>query len=479
MNSTALWNGFNLITALGARISGSMADGVAGISIDTRSLAQGDLFLAIKGETSDGHDYVRQAFEKGAAACVIDEQHADKLKSSGPLFVVRDVFASMESLGRAGRARSKAGITAVTGSVGKTSTKEMLKVALSQFDETHAAAASFNNHIGVPLTLARMPVSARFGVFEVGMNHAGEIDALVRMVKPHVAIITTIAPVHLENLGSIEAIADAKAEIFGGLEPHGVAIVHRDIDQYERLRAAAKSSNAGQILCFGAQEHSDARLISVEPDGEGSLVEAWVLGTQLRYKIGAPGRHIAMNSLAVLLAGRALGLDVADVAASLREFRPPPGRGARISVNTRDGAFTLIDESYNANPASMRAALSLLGATQPAEGGRRIAVLGDMLELGPTGADLHRDLDEAVAANRVDLLFAAGPLTKSLYDAVDTKTRAAWAPTSAGIRDALLAEVRAGDVVMIKGSNGSRMGPLVKALQEHHEKAEAEHATQD
>ncbi len=474
MNRTPLWNGFNLITALGARVGGALPQAVFGVSIDTRTLQQGDLYFAIKGENSDGHDYVKAAFEAGATAAVVDEAHADVLKGAGSLFVVRNVLGSLESLGCRSRERTRAGIVAVTGSVGKTGTKEMLRLVLSGFGETHASAASYNNHWGVPLTLARMPAQSRFGVFEIGMNHAGEITPLVAMVRPHVAVVTTVAPVHLEAFESVDAIADAKAEIFTGLEPNGVAIMHRDIAQFERLRAAAKLTQASQVLSFGEDEKSDARLLAVANDDDGCVVEAWVLGIDLRYRIGAPGKHMAMNSLAVLLAARALGLDVADIAAALADFKPPAGRGARAEIHTPTGAFTLIDESYNANPASMRAALGLLGAAQPGPDGRRIAVIGDMLELGPNGANLHAELAADISANQVDLMFGAGPLTRSLFDAVDADKRAKWTNTSADIRDALLSEVRAGDVVMVKGSNGSRMGPLVKALKD----AYAENATE-
>ena len=466
MNRTPLWNGFNLITALGARAGGALPQAVFGVSIDTRTLHPGDLYFAIKGENSDGHDYVKAAFEAGAEAAVVDEAHADELKGTGSLFVVRDVLASLESLGRRARERTRAGIVAVTGSVGKTGTKEMLRLVLSEFGETHASAASYNNHWGVPLTLARMPAQSRFGVFEIGMNHAGEITPLVAMVRPHVAVVTTVAPVHLEAFESVDSIADAKAEIFSGLEPNGVAIIHRDIAQFERLRAAAKLTQASQVLSFGEDEKSDARLIAVKNDEDGCVVDAWILGIDLRYRIGAPGKHIALNSLAVLLAGRALGLDVAEIAAALIEFKPPAGRGARSEILTPEGVFTLIDESYNANPASMRAALGLLGAAEPGVEGRRIAVIGDMLELGPNGAKLHAELAADIAANQVDLVFGAGPLTQSLFEALDTGQRAKWATTSAEIRDALLSEVRAGEVVMVKGSNGSRMGPLVKALKD-------------
>ena len=466
MTAAPLWSGLNLINATQARVSGSFAQAVHGVSIDTRTLQTGDLFTAIKGENSDGHDYVRAAFAAGAAAALVDESHADALKDAGPLFVVREVLPALEGLGRAARARSGAGIIAVTGSAGKTGTKEMLRMALSQAGETHASAASYNNHWGVPLTLSRMPASARFGVFEIGMNHPGEITPLVAMVRPHVAIVTTIAAVHLAQFDSLDAIAHAKAEIFSGLESNGVAIVNRDVPQYGILRAAADASRAGQTLTFGEHDKADARLVAVEQDGDSSIVTAWVLGADIRYRIGAPGKHIAMNSLAVLLAGRAVGVEAQATAAALAAFSAPDGRGARQKLFSPSGPYTLIDESYNANPASMRAALGLLGSALPGPAGRRIAVIGDMLELGPTGETLHAELAPDAAANNVDLLFAAGPLSRALFAAPDEQRRARWTPAAAGLRDPLIAEIRAGDVVMIKGSNGSRMGPLVKALRD-------------
>jgi UDP-N-acetylmuramoyl-tripeptide--D-alanyl-D-alanine ligase len=330
---------------------------------------------------------------------------------------------------------------------------------------THASAASYNNHWGVPLTLARMPANARFGVFEMGMNHAGEIVPLTRMTRPHVALVTTIAPVHIEHLGSIEAIADAKAEIFLGLEPHGTAVLNRDAPQFERLKKAAAARGA-RVLSFGRGVDCDARLIDVEAIEGGSRVRARVLGRELAFELGAPGVHMAENALSALLAAEALGADLEPCAAALRRFSPQKGRGERFSVPTPDGAATIIDESYNANPASMRAALALLAATKPGPKGRRIAVIGDMLELGPKAAAMHAELAPDLSANNVDLLFGAGPLTRALFEAAPASMRAAWTERSSDLTDEVARTLRGGDIAMVKGSNGSRMGPLVAALRD-------------
>jgi len=462
MTDDALWTPLALVAPLGARVSGALpARGVTGISIDTRTLAEGDLFVALKGDNSDGHDYVRKAFEAGAAAAAIDEAHAQALAGAGPLYVAKDTLVALEGLGRAARSRSKARIVAVTGSVGKTTTKELLRCALASAGETHASAASYNNHWGVPLTLARMPESACFGVFEIGMNHAGEITPLVAMAQPHIAIITRIAPVHLEHFASVEAIADAKAEIFSGLQRGGVAILNRDDAQFERLRDAAGAAGVRFVLSFGESAEADATLLSCDVDGETTRVQARVLGQDLTYTIGAPGRHIAMNSLAVLMASRAAGLDLQAAARALAGFRPPAGRGQRETLQAADGPFTIIDESYNANPASMRAALDLLGA---ADGKRRIAVLGDMLELGPQARALHAAIAEDVERNQIDLVYTVGPLMQALSEAIPAERRGAHAANAAALEPIVLDALRAGDVVMIKGSNGSRMGPLVAAM---------------
>jgi UDP-N-acetylmuramoyl-tripeptide--D-alanyl-D-alanine ligase len=459
--SRPLWTPQELTQALGEP-SAPLDRPATGVSIDTRTLQPGDLFIAIKGDTHDGHDHVARAFAAGAVAALV----ARKLADGGPQFVVDDTLRGMERLGAAARRRSEARLLAITGSVGKTSAKEMARVALSAVGPTHASAASFNNHWGVPLTLARLPADAAYGVFEIGMNHAGEITPLVGWVRPHVALVTTIGPVHIEHFGSLEAIADAKAEIFSGLTPGGVAILNRDAPQFERLSRAAGGAGA-RVLSFGASANADARLIGCAPEGEGSRIEAVVEGERVVFALGAPGRHMAENAIGVLLALRALGAPLQKCAAALAGFAPAKGRGERFTLQAPGGAFTLIDESYNANPISMRAALALLGAAKPGPGGRRIAVIGDMLELGAEGPALHAALAADLEANGVDLLFGAGPLTAALYEAAPAALRAAHAERAEALREPLLNAMQAGDVVMIKGSNGSRMGPLAALLREH------------
>ena len=471
MSREPLWSGLALVSALRARVSGGLAREATGVSIDTRTLRKGDLFFAIRGDARDGHEFVRAALEKGAAAAVIDEAHAAELYGLGPLFVVRDVQQSLEWLGQRARARSRAYIAAITGSVGKTSTKEMTLLMLSHFGETHASVASYNNHWGVPLTLARMPESAVYGVFEIGMNHAGEIAALAPQVKPHVAVVTRVAAVHLENFESVDAIADAKAEIFSGLEPDGVAIVNADDGHTDRLVAAA-SQGAGHILTFGEQG-ADARLLSWRAIGEAGAIEAEIFGKRIEYVIGAPGKHIALNSLAALLIAAVFGLDVEQAAATLATFSPPSGRGQREVIETPQGSFTLIDESYNANPTSLRAAIEQLGAVEPGRGGRRIVVLGDMLELGPEGAELHAGLAPDLVAAHVDQAFTAGPLMSRLFYAAPEAMRGAHRRTALELEEVVLAAVRPGDVIMVKGSNGSRMSRIVAALKQKYAPATA------
>ncbi len=465
--SGQIWTGLGLVAPLEAMVNGAMISGVSGISIDTRTLQQGDLYIAIKGDVQDGHNFVKSAFEKGAAAAVVDEAHLNMCRGLGTLYVVRDTLKAMEALGRAARARSQAGIVGVTGSVGKTGTKEMLRVALAPFGSVHASAASYNNHWGVPLTLARLSKLAKFGVFEIGMNHAGEITPLVGMVRPLVAIITTIAPVHLEHFQSIDGIADAKAEIFSGLQPGGTAIIHRDVAQFERLKKAAIASPAGRVLSFGEHATSDARLLEFKPTSDGSVVVAEIMGQMLTYALRAPGKHQAVNSLAVLLAAHALGQDVSVAAKALSNFSPPTGRGKRLMLGSAKAPLIVIDESYNANPTSMAAALTLLGETDKSVLGRRIAVLGDMLELGPDAINLHKGLRDDILRNKVDRVYACGPMMKHLFDALPDDIKGTYAPTSEGLHAPLLGFVGAEDVVMVKGSNGSRMAPVVAALAQH------------
>ncbi|HEY5205633.1 MAG TPA: UDP-N-acetylmuramoylalanyl-D-glutamyl-2,6-diaminopimelate--D-alanyl-D-alanine ligase [Roseiarcus sp.] len=460
---TALWTQAELSAALGARPSSVLDTTVNGVSIDSRTLEPGDLFFAIRGDAHDGHDHVARAFEAGASAAVVSRERAAQLAALGPVFAVDGTLKAMGRLGVAARARSKAKVVAVTGSVGKTTAKEMLRAMLTACGATHASAASYNNHWGVPLTLARMPADVRFGVFEMGMNHAGEIAPLTRMARPHVALVTTIAPVHIEHLGSIEAIADAKAEIFLGLEPHGTAVLNRDAPQFERLEKAATARGAG-VKSFGGGADCDAQLLDLEAVDGGSRVKARALGREFTFELGAPGAHMAQDALGALLVAEALGADLEACAAALQSFSPQKGRGERFLLPTADGPATIIDESYNANPASMRAALALLAAAKPGPKGRRIAVIGDMLELGPKAAAMHAELAADLSANNVDLLFGAGPLTRALFEAAPASMRAAWTERSADLTDEVARTLRAGDIAMIKGSNGSRMGPLVTAL---------------
>ncbi|MBV1701348.1 MAG: UDP-N-acetylmuramoylalanyl-D-glutamyl-2,6-diaminopimelate--D-alanyl-D-alanine ligase [Hyphomicrobiales bacterium] len=459
-----LWTGLGLVGPLQARVSGNMPDSIGDISIDTRTLKPGDLFFAILGENTDGHDYVAKALAAGAGAAVIDEAHADALTGTGPLYVVREVLPALERLGQAARARSTARIAAVTGSVGKTSTKDALALTLATQGATHASKASYNNHWGVPLTLAKMPESARYGVFEIGMNHAGEITPLVAMVKPHVAIVTTVAPVHLEYFGSVDAIARAKGEIFSGLVKGGAAIINRDVPQFAILQEMAKASPAGHIISFGRDSSADAHLLSVEIFPEGTYVEASVLGKSIKYRLGAPGQHFAENSLAILLAARLMGLELELAAKALEGFHAPKGRGSQTRLPIGEGHMTLLDESYNANPASMRSALAVLGALPPGEGGRRVAILGDMLELGDEAGPLHAELARTIEIEKIDQVLCAGPNMKFLFEALPKSRRAGWFENAEALAPRVAEALQVGDVVMIKGSNSSRMGLIVQSL---------------
>jgi UDP-N-acetylmuramoyl-tripeptide--D-alanyl-D-alanine ligase len=465
MSEQPLWTIEAMASAMGARREGALPESVRGISIDSRSIGPSETFFAIKGDNRDGHDFVDAALENGAALCVVAADKRDRFPKDAPLLVVPDVLEGLRDLARAARARLKGKVIGVTGSVGKTGTKEALRLAFSREGETHASVASYNNHWGVPLSLARCPQTAQFAIFEMGMNHAGEIEPLTKLVRPHVAIITTIEPVHLEFFPSIEGIADAKAEIFLGLEPGGAAVINRDNPHYERLRQKAKEARVGRIVSFGEDAWADVRVLKFSLHPDCSVVQASVFGTEVTYKLGAPGRHLVWNSLAVLAAVALTGADLALSALALAEWRPATGRGARITLDLPGGTAELIDESYNANPASMRAALALLGQAAVGARGRRIAILGDMLELGADGERLHRELAQAVVGNDVDLVFCSGPLMRHLWEALPSERRGGYAETSSALESSVLTEVQPGDAVMVKGSLGSRMGPLVKALE--------------
>ncbi|MDQ0326655.1 UDP-N-acetylmuramoyl-tripeptide--D-alanyl-D-alanine ligase [Rhodopseudomonas julia] len=438
---------------------------ITGISIDSRTVGPREAFFAIKGDRFDGHDFAEAALKRGAALAVVSEDRREEL-SGGPFVVVPDdPLKALERLGIAARARSHAKIVAVTGSVGKTGTKEMLRLVFSLLGETHAPVGSFNNHWGVPLTLARLPEKAAFGIFEIGMNHAGEISPLTRMVRPDVAIITTVGPVHIEFFGTVEAIADAKAEIFEGLEQGGTAILNRDNDQFDRLAGAARARGA-RIVSFGEHPDSDVSLVGLIEEASGSLVTADVFGDSVQYRLGAPGRHLATNSLSVLATVAVLGESPSAAGHALSGFSAPVGRGARTRLRIGEGSFTLIDESYNANPASMRAAIALLGAAEPASNGRRIAVLGDMGELGDQAPAFHAELVDNLATARADQIFLVGPLMHHLWNHLPERVQGAYAETAGEIEPILLDAIRPGDVVMVKASLSTGLGRLVAAVKE-------------
>jgi UDP-N-acetylmuramoyl-tripeptide--D-alanyl-D-alanine ligase len=473
MSAAPLWTVDAMAQAMRAQRTGHLPAGVAGLSIDSRTLSAGEAFFALK-DARDGHEFVPAALAAGAGLAVVAADRRTAMPPDAPLLVVDDVLDGLRDLARAARARTAAAVIGVTGSVGKTGTKEALRLALSRSGATHASAASYNNHWGVPLSLARCPAGARFAVFEMGMNHAGEIEPLTRLVRPQVAIITTVEPVHLEFFGTVEKIADAKAEIFLGIEPGGAAVLNRDNAQFARLAAAAAGAGVARVVTFGEHAQADARLVKVSLQSDCSTVQARILGSEVTYKLGAPGKHLVLNSLAVLAAVALAGADLALAAVALAELAPPTGRGARTTLDLPGGGSALlIDESYNANPASMRAALALLGHAAVGARGRRIAILGDMLELGTAGAELHRALAEPVIAEGIDLVFCSGPLMRALWEGLPSERRGGYAETAGALESQVVGAVRAGDAIMVKGSLGSRMGPIVKALERLYPRREA------
>ena len=450
----ALWTAHDLREATGGAMTGPF--GARGISIDTRTIQPGDLFIALRGETGDGHDYVTHALANGAAGAIVDHP----VSAAGHRLLVDDTLAALHRLGGYARQRFAGRLVAVTGSVGKTTTKEMLRTILSGFGSTHAAVASYNNHWGLPLTLARLPPDSRYCVAEIGMNHAGEIAPLARLAQPHVAVITAIEKAHIGFLGTVEAIADEKAEVLRALVPDGVAVLPADTPLLARLRAAA---GAARVVTFGTSPDADVRLIDVAMDADGSDVVAAAYGGQIAFRLNAPGRHMAVNALAALAASTSLMPANAQLAAEVLQsgFVPLAGRGARRHIGVPGGSALLLDESYNGNPASVRAALAVL-RLQPAR--RRIAILGDMLELGDAGPGEHRALATDVAT-AADGLFACGPLMQELFKAVPLGIRGAHAPDAASLAPIVARAVAADDAILVKGSLGSRMKLVVNALE--------------
>jgi UDP-N-acetylmuramoyl-tripeptide--D-alanyl-D-alanine ligase len=457
---TILWTATDLHEATGGRFA--VPFDASGVSIDTRTLQQGDLFIALIGEAGDGHDHAARAIAAGAAGVMVHRNPLGDMPAITHRLVVDDTLAGLARLGAFARNRFSDELVAITGSVGKTTTKEMLRVALSPFGTVHAAVASYNNHWGVPLTLARIPRDAAFCVVEIGMNHAGEIAPLARLARPRVAVITTIEAAHIGYLGGMEAIAEEKSTILQGLDAAGIAVLPADSPWFPLLRERAGSR---AVVSFGAAPGAMARLVQIEPDANYSSLLVDIDGHELRMRLNAPGRHMAMNAVAALAAVAALGCDPATAARALERFTPLPGRGAHRRLmlaqgSVPAGAALLLDESYNANGASMRAALDVL-RLQPAT--RRVAILGDMLELGDAGPREHAALAEDVIRS-ADLVFTCGPLTRHLFDVLPASIRGAYAKDSASLAPIVAKQIGPGDAILVKGSLGSRMKIIVEAL---------------
>lgn len=462
--SNAIWTSTEAAAATGGKASGEWS--AFGVSIDTRTLRPGDLFVALKGDNGDGHDYVRDAIEKGAAAALVSTPVEGVTEDK--LLIVNDTLVALGALGKASRARCAAKIIGITGSVGKTGTKEFLAAAFGALGQTHASTKSYNNHWGVPLSLSTMHAGSDFGIFEVGMNHAGEITPLTKMVRPHIAIITTVSPVHVGNFDNgMEGIANAKAEIFDGVEPGGVAILPRDNEWYDHLKAKADAL-AVKSYSFGEHEDADARMTECLEAANGTRARAVILGEAVEYTLQIAGRHIATNALSVLLAVKLAGGDVQKAAKAIARAEPIIGRGKRefLDLGQKDNPVTLIDESYNASPEAMRAAFRVLALIDPGRGGRRIAILGDMLELGPNSAKHHADLALPLKTANVDLVYTCGKMMKNLHDKIPPEQRGIHAENSRELAKIVPDVLVPGDVVMVKGSLGSRMGLVVEALRD-------------
>lgn len=450
-----LWTSDEIVQATGGKLAGKPF-AATGVSIDTRTLEPGDLFVALGG-VRDGHEFVEQAFEKGAAGVLASRQ------VFGSAVMVDDPLKALERLGVAARERApQARRGAVTGSVGKTSVTQAIMAGLTLAGRAHSSVKSYNNHIGVPLTLARMRRDTERAVFEIGMNHADEIRPLTRMVRPHAAVVTTVGPVHVENFPDGETgVVRAKAEIFEGLEPGGIAVLNADDRWFGVLWAEAEKAGVA-VRTFGRADGCDARLIDFQGADGHAVVQARFHGKGLEFPILQTGFHWGLNSMAVLLMLEALDVELSDSLAALGSFEPLEGRGAEKTVRLAKGDFTLIDESYNANPISMASAIATLGARQA--DGRKLVALTDMLELGAEGAGFHAALAEPLAAAKVDLVFCAGPLMKSLWDALPPTRRGGYAETAADLAPLVARAVESGDVVMVKGSNGSKAGLIAQAL---------------
>ncbi|PID36829.1 MAG: UDP-N-acetylmuramoyl-tripeptide--D-alanyl-D-alanine ligase [Rhodobacterales bacterium] len=458
----SLWTSAEAVAATGGEATRDWQ--ASGVSIDTRTLAPGDLFIALKA-ARDGHDFVAQALDKGAAAALVTHR-PEGVAPDAPLLIVPDVQAALEALGHAARARSGARVLAITGSVGKTSTKEMARAAFSRQGTLSAAVASYNNHWGVPLSLMRMAREAEIAVLEIGMSHPGEIAPLAKMVRPHVALVTTIAPAHLEAFENIEGIAEEKASVAAGLVPGGVAVLPADLPTSPILAARAEAEGA-RVVTFGSAPGADAHLVETQLE-DGATVARIRLGGQVHLiRLASAGRHFAANAAALLAAAEAMGLDVTLVARDLALWQPPDGRGARerIVLDPVDElSFELIDDAFNANPASMGAALEVLAAAQPGPGGRRVAVLGDMLALGEGEGAMHAALADLPALDAVDVVHCAGERMRALWQRLPAGQQGRYAAQAEELAAAAHRLVAPGDIVLVKGSKAARASLVVDAL---------------
>ncbi|WP_425064611.1 UDP-N-acetylmuramoyl-tripeptide--D-alanyl-D-alanine ligase [Reyranella sp.] len=457
---SALWTSDEVQAALtAASITAPFA--ADGVTFDSRAVGKGDLFFALSGETTDGHGFLADALSRGAAAAVVSREVEG---ARGPLVRVPDTMKALVELGVAARRRSQARIASVTGSVGKTGTKDALRAMLSAQAPTSASVASYNNHVGVPVSLARLPREVHYGVFEIGMNHPGEIEPLARQVAAHVGIVTNVGPVHIGHLGSEEAIADEKGCLFAGMAEGAVAVLNRDSRHYDRLVGKARHFGVSRIVGFGRSDAAEARLVSCDLQDSGSDVAALIHGRRIEYRLGAAGEHWVLNSIGALAVIEALGADVAKAAATLAEVKASPGRGARRTLAFGGGTIELLDESYNANPVSVRAMLSVLARIEPQRGGRRVLALGDMRELGEGADAYHAGLADAVAASGATQVFLCGPHMEALWRLVPPAQRGVHRPDSAALAGDVAAALRAGDVVAVKGSLGSKMKTVVDAI---------------
>ncbi len=457
---SALWTSDEVARAL-SPIAMSGPFEASGVTFDSRAVGEGDIFFALPGETTDGHAFVADALNRGAAVAVVSRE---MMGAADRLIRVPDTMKALVDLGRAGRKRSTARIASVTGSVGKTSTKDALRAILSAQAPTSASTASFNNHVGVPISLARLPREAKYGVFEIGMNHPGEIEPLARQVEAHVGVVTNVEAAHIGHMGSEEAIADEKACLFAGMRPGAVAVLNRDNRHYDRLVQHARTLGVTRIVGFGKHEAAEARLVACRLQDSGSDVEALIGSRRIEYRLGAAGEHWVLNSLAALAVAEALGADLTQAAMTLATVKALPGRGARRWLKFGSGKVELLDESYNANPASMRAMLAVLARIQPAPGGRRLLVMGDMRELGDYADALHAGLADAVAASGASQVFLCGPHMQALWHELAAAQKGVHRPDSAALAGEVAGALRAGDVIAIKGSLGSKMKAVVDAV---------------